>query len=505
MMFCLSPMLAAALAAAPAPEAAKPRPMNLLVIHCDQLNFRMLGCYREQLPKAQALAWGDGVALATPNIDRIAQGGAICTKFYATSPVCTPSRASLLSGRYPQNTGAISNNRPMSDDVVTFAEALRRQGYATGYAGKWHLDGGAKPGWTPKRPFGFEDNTYMFNRGHWKKLEDTAAGPKVDGGENAKAAKVSDDKSFTTDFLADKAVGFIRSHREKPFCYMVSFPDPHTPRTVRSPYDAQFKGLPFQAPLSAKEAGEGLPSWGVTEKGKFGNAAEYLGMVKCIDDNVGKILKELEADGLLESTVVVFTADHGDMCGEHGRNGKGIPEEASAKVPFLVRAPGLAKPGTVVSSPLNNADFKPTMLRLLGAPADARDEGRDASALLAGGPAPAGWQDLAFSRIGGDADSGWMGVFSNRYKFVVSPHDSPCLFDLEKDPDELHNQFAKAEYRETVRTLAKALRGYAAERKDPLGTNAAIRADLDWAADGTGAYVPPKRAAAKAKGPADEE
>lgn len=506
MMPILSPVFVAALAAAPvaAPETAKPRPMNLLVIHCDQLNFRMLGCYREQLPKEQALMWGPGIALATPNIDQIAQSGAICTKFYAASPVCTPSRASLLSGRYPQNTGAIRNDRPMSDDVVTFAEALRRQGYATGYAGKWHLDGGAKPGWAPKRQFGFEDNAYMFNRGHWKKLEETAAGPKVSGGENGKAAKASDEKSFTTDFLADKAVGFIKSHQDKPFCYMVSFPDPHTPRVVRSPYDTQFKGLPFQVPPSAREVGDGLPSWGVTQKGKFGNAAEYLGMVKCIDDNVGKILKELEKDGLLENTVVVFTADHGDMCGEHGRNGKGIPQETSAKVPFLVRAPGKVKPGTVVPGALGNADFKPTMLGLLGIPADPKDEGRNASALLAGDPAPAGWQDLTFSRIGADADSGWMGAFTSRYKLVVSPNDPPCLFDLEKDPNELHNQFSKAEYRETVRTLAKALRGYADERKDPLGMNAAISADLAWAVDGTGAYVSPKRAATKG-GAEDEE
>jgi arylsulfatase A-like enzyme len=481
-----------------AQEAAKPAPRqpNLLVIHCDQLNFRTLGCYREQLPKEQALIWGDGAVLATPNIDRIAKAGAICNRFYATSPVCTPSRASFLCGRYPQNTGAISNNHPLTNDVVTFAEALRRQGYATGYAGKWHLDGGAKPGWTPKRQFGFEDNTYMFNRGHWKQLADTQAGPKVVGGENAKAAKESDDKSFTTDFLADKAVQFIKDHKQKTFCYMVSFPDPHTPRTVRTPYDAQFKDLVFQTPRTAKEKGEGLPGWGTTLNGKFGGAPQYFGMVKCIDDNVGKILKELETDGLLDHTVIVFTADHGDMCGEHGRNAKGIPEEASAKIPLLISAPGQIKPGTVVDCALNNTDFKPTMLKLLAAPADAKDEGRDASAWLLN-QAPKDWQDITFIRIGSDANSGWMGTVTSRYKLVVSPQDTPCLFDLQKDPDELKNQFLVPAYRDTVRELAKALRGYASQRHDPLGQNATIRADLDWAADGTGDYVPAKRTAAK--------
>ena len=169
------------------------------------------------LPKEQAFVWGDGVTVETPHLDSIARSGAICDRFYAASPVCTPSRASFFSGRYPQNTGADSNDLPMGDDVVTFAEALRRTGYATGYAGKWHLDGHAKPGWAPARKFGFEDNRYMFNRGHWKQLEDTPAGPAVKArtknGEPTYDVSGADAKSFTTDFLADKTVAFIRAHR----------------------------------------------------------------------------------------------------------------------------------------------------------------------------------------------------------------------------------------------------------------------------------------------------
>ena len=130
------------------------------------------------------LRWDDfGAAghpfVETPNIDWIADHGAICTSFYATTPVCSPFRGTFVSGRYPQNTPVVNNNIPLGDNIITFAELLRRQGYATGYAGKWHLDGSGKPQWAPKRKFGFDDNRYMFNRGHWKKLEDTPNGPKV--------------------------------------------------------------------------------------------------------------------------------------------------------------------------------------------------------------------------------------------------------------------------------------------------------------------------------------
>jgi arylsulfatase A-like enzyme len=485
-------------------KPAAPRQPNLLIIHCDQLNFRTLGCYREQLPPNMAFVWGEKTIVKTPNIDSLAKAGAICNKFYTTSPVCTPSRAALLTGRYPQNTGAISNNKPFANTVITFAEILRLQGYATGYAGKWHLDGGAKPGWAPKRQFGFEDNTYMFNRGHWKKLEDTAKGPMVSGGENERAAKSANEKSFTTDFLADKAVEFIKTHKQRPFCYMVSFPDPHTPRTVRAPYDTMFKELYFEKPRSAREDGEGLPSWGTTLNGAFGSGApDYFGMVKCIDDNVGKILKELREDGLMENTFVVFTADHGDMCGEHGRNAKGIPFEASAKIPFLITAPGKIKPGTVIAATLGNVDFKPTIQKLLGLPADSRDEGRDASALFITGKIPNDWSDITFVRIG-ESSSGWLGAFTGQYKLVVSPRAIPCLFDLEKDPNEMKNRFQLPECRDTVRALAKALKDYGVRRKDPLAQDPIIRADLDWAADGIGDYVPVPRSRIPEKATDDE-
>lgn len=474
------------------------QPMNVLVIHADEFNFRTLGCYRDLLTPDQAYVWGDGVAVETPNLDWIADNGAICERFYAVSPVCTPSRASFVSGRYPQNTGAIRNDQPLRDDVVTFAEVLRRNGYATGYAGKWHLDGPAKPGWAPARKFGFEDNRYMFNRGHWKVLEDTPDGPRVKAknarGEPTYAIDGADAESFTTDFLATKTIEFLRSHRDQPFCYMVSFPDPHGPNTVRAPYDTMFQNLDFQSPKTARAKGESLPSWARNQNSKFNptEMARYFGMVKCIDDNMGRILAALRETGLINRTLIVFSADHGDMCGEHGRHNKGVPFEASAKVPFLLFAPGLVKPGTVIRPVLTTVDFKPTLLGLLQMPSDGNDEGRDCSVLFRTGREPPDWKDIGFLRFL-DKGSGWLGVFTSRYKLVFSPVTDPCLFDLHSDPDELRNVFSIPAYRDTVRDLAKELDQYCRKMNEPHYSDPAVRADLEWAIQGQDEYRPPIR------------
>lgn len=487
--------------------AADTPPMNVLVIQTDEHNFRTLGCYRELMSDDQAFIWGEGVKVETPNIDWLAKNGAICDRYYATSPVCTPSRAALMTGLYPQNTGSISNDLPMKDEMVTFAEELRRQGYSTGYAGKWHLDGPAKPGWGPERQFGWTDNRYMFNRGHWKKLGVGAEGPMVAAvdkeGVPSYGLDGADDTSFTTDFLADRTVDFIRMNREKPFCYMVSIPDPHGPNTVRAPYDTMFDETQFRQPASALAKGQGLPSFASVMQDRFNakQMALYFGMVKCVDDNIGKILGTLREFGIMDRTLVVFTSDHGDMCGEHGRHNKGIPCEGSARIPFVIHAPGKITPGTVVHEALGTVDFKPTLLGLLGVVSDASVEGRDASGLLTGKTSGDAWKDVTFVRIGqSDARSGngWIAAFTSRYKLVVSPTAEPGFFDLQEDPNELKNGFLMPRYRELIRELGAELEGYAKAHGEPHYKSAQVKGDLEWAIRGEGDYVAPERGQAKA-------
>jgi uncharacterized sulfatase len=464
---------------------------NLLIIHTDEHNFRTLSCYRKMLSPEQAFVWGPNVVVETPNIDWLAEHGALCMSFYATTPVCSPSRSSLVSGCYPQNTQVVTNNIPMNDDIITFADILRQQGYATGYAGKWHLDGTGKPQWAPKRKFGFEDNRYMFNRGHWKQLEDTPKGPAVatrdPSSKPTYSIKGANRKSFTTDFLTDKTIEFIQAHCDESFCFMLSIPDPHGPNSVRPPYDTMFGHLQFSKPRTSSKPDNNLPSWGKKSKRTITDdgLAKYFGMVKCIDDNVGRILEILRQTTLIDRTIIVFTADHGDLCGEHSRDNKGVPYEASAKIPFVLYYPEKVSVGTIVYEAMTCVDFLPTVLGLMGVATAGQEEGRDASELFTAGRAPADWKDVAFMRGTdkgrGQKDVNWLVVITKRYKLVYSPNDEPWLFDLEKDPDEIINFYRNPAYRDVVSNLARELLTYGIEYRDPRVEHTKIRAELDQA------------------------
>jgi len=450
--------------------------MNLLIIQTDEHHFSTLGCY------------GGGI-VGTPNIDWIAKQGALCSGFYATTPVCSPSRGSLVSGLYPQKTPVTTNNIPLDDSIVTFAELLRRQGYRTGYAGKWHLDGNGKPQWAPERKFGFDDNRFMFNRGHWKKFVQTAKGPAVGsrnaGGQPNYGLNGADEKTFSTDWLCDRAVDFIRTDSSQPFCYMVSLPDPHGPNTVRAPYDTMYKDVRVPIPVSLKRKPGQIPAWGrpagVTVAQLQKLMPNYYGMVRCIDDNVGKILDTLRDRKLLEKTIIVFTADHGDLCGEHGRLNKGVPYEGSARIPFLMYSPGQIKPGTVVTEALSNIDFLPTVMSLLSVSHDLTVDGRDASGLLTG-RRPVDWKDITIVRgagRSGETGNPWLSAITARFKLVFSASEEPWLIDLKNDPNELTNLFGQSEHRDTVRWMTSELRSYGTTHRDPYVQNPRIRSWMD--------------------------
>ena len=446
-------------------------PFNLLVIQTDEHHFKTLGCY-------------GGKIVPTPHLDWIAQNGAKATSFYATTPVCSPSRAALMSGRFPQHTPVTNNNIPLDAKIVTFAEVLRHRGYATGYAGKWHLDGEGKPQWAPKRKFGFTDNRFMFNRGHWKKFEDTKTGPRVAarrGGRPFYGLSGADEKSFSTDWLTDKVIDFVDTNKKKPFCYMVSYPDPHGPNTVRAPYDEMFAKVKVPIPRSLTKTREQTPAWAAKAPRITADTVrvlmpKYYGMVKCLDDNVGRILAALRANGQLERTVIVFTSDHGDLCGEHGRLNKGVPYEGSARIPFLVYCPGKIKGGTVVNEALSCVDFFPMVMALLGVKHGQPVDGRDASGLFTG--AGGKWEDITFLRSTSNPRQAWLCAVSDRYKLVYSSAGKPWLFDLVKDPDELTNLFNDPIHRDMVRKMTAALAAYCKRENDPYAKQPQIKAAI---------------------------
>ena len=446
------------LTAISSPVSAAEKPYNLLIIQTDEHHYGTLGCY-------------GGEIVDTPHIDSLAKRGVMCTSFYATTPVCSPSRAALVSGMYPQKTPVVTNNIPLHDSVITFAELLRRQGYATGYAGKWHLDGSGKPQWAPRRKFGFEDNRFMFNRGHWKKFADTDRGPRV--GARDKRDKPTydlddaDENTFSTDWLANKAIDFIETNAEKPFCYYLSLPDPHGPNTVRAPYDTMYADVKVPIPATLKRADESIPGWGrsagVTAAQLRRIMPAYYGMVKCIDDNVGRILKTLNDKGVLERTIIVFTSDHGDLCGEHGRLNKGVPYEGSARIPFLMVCPGKIPAGSLRHEALSCIDFLPTAMALMDVAVKHDVDGRDASKLLTGDAD--NWGDIAFLRST-SGKSPWLAAVTQRYKLVISAADSPWLIDMQEDPNELHNLFGSKDHHFLIRQMTASLLEYAKTHQD---------------------------------------
>ncbi len=461
------------------------RQPNLIIIHTDEHNLRTIGAYRNTMTDEQAFMWGKDAVVTTPNIDALAKDGVLCTNWYASSPVCTPSRASMVSGLYPIATGSPVNDMPLNDDVVTFAQILKEKGYATSYVGKWHLDGDDKPGIHPDRSFGFTDNRYMINRGHWKVLGENEEGLYVDQklssyGGGQWEPKKANEETFTTDFLTDRTIEIIERDSNKPFCVMLSFPDPHGPNQVRAPYDTMYSNIKFEDPRTMYPTPEQTPGW-LNIRGKKNSGkkvkqqamAQYFGMVKCIDDNVGRILNHLKENNLEENTIVVFTSDHGDLLYEHQKLNKGNPYEMSARVAFIIRYPKKINAERTIQKAYTMVDFAPTILGLMDIDhSEYKFHGIDASKDFKSKKKKIIDDRTVYIT---NANNRWVAAVNNRYKLVLSPKDKPWLFDLEKDPDELINFYNKPEYSKIAEELQKELYDQMDKYGEPLKKKAILK------------------------------
>jgi arylsulfatase A-like enzyme len=426
---------------------------NVLIIHTDEQSFRSLSCYDSSWPEAE-----------TPNIDRLAEEGVRLENFFANHPVCTPSRAALLTGQYAHEVQSYLNDIPMADDAVTFAEVLQNDGYQTAYIGKWHLDGEAKPGFEPARKFGFADNRFMFNRGHWKQITEVNGVPEVKTYE-----EIGDEQSYTTDFLGRKTIEFIKANVDKKWCCFLSIPDPHGPDVDRQPYNDMVNPSEVSIPSSFTLEEAEKPKWASEQKGKKNpedrlrnTKARYLGMVKHIDDCVGQLVRMLKENNQLDNTIVVFTSDHGDMMGEFGRYNKGIPLDGSAKVAHIVRYPKQLPSNTVVREVVSNVDFFPTLLDLTQVENTGLNLRGESYLPLMKGADDINWKDMAFISLSRNVS-----VVTSHYKLVYSQNDDPWLYDRKKDPGELVNCFADPDYANVIKELTLALKDYLEETQDP--------------------------------------
>lgn len=430
---------------------------NVLIIFADQLRRDVLGCY-------------GGREVSTPNIDSIAGEGVLLEEYYTSSAVCTPSRGCLMTGRYPYHNGAIRNGVPVGAGEHGFAEAFYNGGYETCYTGKWHLADHKAMGDAlgEYNPLGFAKWKYRMEIGHCKSIQE-------ENGTITPEKQVGDERTYTTDWLADEVITCLKERdRKKPFLHMVSIPDPHQPYSVRKPYDTMFDPLSVEIPETFFE--EDIPDWAENDawgrnhyfpRGMFEREghlrrmkALYLGMVKCIDDNVGKILAYLKKDGLWDETIVVFTTDHGEYMGEHGLMEKNNLYESVYHLPMVISLPGRDCCKRRNRTYFNVVDFGVTLAGLAGVPYLFKTDGCDrSSCLLDGKEEGAGeiyihpsdvpragiiTEDYELAYVGG----GWKG---GKYKDHI-------LFDRKRDPMQQVNLYGNPDYEDVVKELTERIR-----------------------------------------------
>jgi arylsulfatase A-like enzyme len=375
--------------------------------------------------------WGDLRAhgneqLDTPTLDKLAAEGAHFERFFV-SPLCAPTRASLLTGRYSQRTGALWVTRgyeTMRADEVTIAEALKPAGYETGIFGKWH--NGAHYPYDP-RGQGF-DEFFGFCGGHWTNYFDT---------QLQHNDRMTLTKGYITDVLTDAAIKFIEQNRQRPFFAYVPYNAPHKPLQLPDRYFDKYK-----------------------RRGLDDNLASIYGMVENIDDNVGRLLRKLDELRLAENTIVVYLHDNGPN-GQRFNGGmkgvKGQVHEGGVRSPLFIRWPGQLKAGLNISQIAAHIDLFPTLLDLCGvaAPKNLQVDGASLAPLLKGKTQQ--WPDrMIFTYHFPNPDNARRGpgaVRTQQYRLVITDKGAE-LYDLLADPRQ-HQEIAAA-HPEVVARLRSA-------------------------------------------------
>ncbi|WP_276256566.1 sulfatase-like hydrolase/transferase [Halomontanus rarus] len=384
---------------------------NVLLVMADQWRAEALGCMGDE-------------QVRTPNIDRFANDGLVFERAYTPNPVCSPARGSLFTGQYPHEHGVISNTYHklfLPDDRTTIAECFRDAGYETGYIGKWHLDGTIDgPGYVPPdRRHGFE---YWrgFNRGH----------PHLRGFPNvAPDGSVEWEGDREPDIETDYALEFLDETEGGPSFLTLSWGPPHTPYEAPAEYGELYD--PDELTLRPNVPDEMADE--VRE-----NLVEYYGMCTWLDDEFGRLLEGLEERGLADDTVVVFTADHGDMMGGQGRYAKGVPFEESIHVPLLVRYPPEIEGGRRSTSVVNLIDLMPTLLGLCDVAVPGSVQGTDRSAHVRGEEPASSTATYLEGNL--PYDDTWRAIRTDECMLAIDRTlTTTHLYDMESDPYQLEN------------------------------------------------------------------
>ncbi len=380
--------------------------------------------------RAQACAYAGDPNVRTPHIDRLAKESLRVTTAVANCPVCTPSRACLLSGQYPLTTGVFLNDVLLDPELPTLGKVLKSAGYDTAWIGKWHLDGPARSGWIPpQRQHGFD---------HWRALECTHD-------YNNSLYYADDDPTprkwpgYDAIAQTHEACRYIRQRAgARPFALFLSWGPPHDPyHTAPQSYGAMYE--PDALTLRPNVPPE-------LEREARADLAGYYAHCTALDECLGQVMRALDEAGLADDTILVFTSDHGDMLGSQGEGKKQRPWDESILVPMLVRWPaGLGRRGREVDTPFAIVDTMPTLLSLCEIDVPAAVEGVDHAGHWRGeADAPTDAALIACYHPFADWHRGqggreYRGVRTQRYTYVRSLDGPWLLYDNERDAYQRRN------------------------------------------------------------------
>lgn len=465
---------------------------NILFIMADQLRADYLSCMGHP-------------TLQTPNIDALARRGLLLDRAYCQAPVCGPSRMSFYTGRYMTSHGATYNNVPLRATELTIGDYLRPLGYRVALVGKTHMKGdeeglrrlGVDPKSSPGvlvsqcgfEPFERDDglhpdrgvdpdlsyNTYLRTKGYesenpWHDFANAAEGPdgEILSGWYLRHARLPArirEEDSETPYMTDRAIDFIRQAGDTPWCLHLSYIKPHWPYIAPAPYHDMY-GPNQMLPLKRHPQERDNPHPVVAafmrheESVNFSRnevreavVPTYMGLVKQLDDHLGRLFAFLEEEGRMADTLIVLTSDHGDYLGDHWLGEKELFHEESVRIPMIVFHPGAeadATRGKRDSRLVEAIDLLPTFLEAAGGPAQPhRLEGMSLLPLLRGEETL--WRDAAFSEfdyafrearrhlgVSPAHARGWM-IRTERWKYIAYDGFSPQLFDLEQDPDEFED------------------------------------------------------------------
>jgi len=426
------------------------KPRNVIFIIVDDQRYDALGFLKSQ------------TFIQTPNLDRLAAGGAYLPNAFVTTSLCSPSRASVLTGLYAHKHKVIDNQHPVSKDLVFYPQYLQQLGYQTAMIGKWHIGGN------------FDDPQRGFD--YWVSFKGQGSYLPNRNGLNVNGKRVPQ-KGYITDELTDYALDFLKSrNKNKPFMLYLSHKATHSNFIPAERHKGMFKDHRFIPPVTM-EIGkhEGAPMWLQNQRNSWHgaefpyhsslNIAEYYKSyaetLYGVDENVGRLIDYLKENGMLESTLIIYMGDNGFQFGEHGLIDKRTAYEASMRVPMVAYCPELIKPGTVVDEVVANIDIAPTILEAAGAKAPDYMDGKSFLPFLEGKKAP--W------RTGLLYEYYWERNFphtptihalrGSRYKYIhyYGLWDTDEFYDLQEDPLETKNLIHSAELRDTIRKMNRQL------------------------------------------------